>query len=128
VIVEVPEGVITGGGGVTLALPPPQPVRAKVMQKIAATRTRRKPGGSWVWGFGKRGIHPAIERQCAPMLVEKCKEEESRASKIGAVTGTRKGGGKRSGIDGGSSAGPLVVTVTLKGAGFPFVTETLEGA
>jgi hypothetical protein len=37
VIVEVPEGVTTGGGGVTDALqPPPQPARAKVMQKIAA--------------------------------------------------------------------------------------------
>lgn len=44
VIVKVPEGVIIGGGGVTVAvaLPPPQPVRTNGMEKIAATRTAQK--------------------------------------------------------------------------------------
>jgi len=36
-------------------------------------------------------------------------------------------GGMRSGADGGNWAGPLVVTVTLKGAEFPYLTATLEG-
>ena len=47
--VEVPEGVTIGGGGVMAALPPPQPVRANPIQKIAAERTlhraRRSLGG-----------------------------------------------------------------------------------
>jgi hypothetical protein len=43
VIVEVPEGVTTGGGGITDALlPPPQPARATVMQKIATERTPQR--------------------------------------------------------------------------------------
>lgn len=38
VMVEVPAGVTIGGGGVIEALPPPQPARAKVMQRIVAER------------------------------------------------------------------------------------------
>lgn len=43
-MVEVPEGVmIGGGGGVTDALlPPPQPVRMNGMQKIAAQRIAQR--------------------------------------------------------------------------------------
>ena len=41
-MVEVPEGVTTGGGVVTAALPAPQPALAKAMQKVAARRTPQK--------------------------------------------------------------------------------------
>jgi hypothetical protein len=43
VIVEVPEGVTMGGGVVVIAaLPPPQPARVNVRQKIAAERTPQR--------------------------------------------------------------------------------------
>lgn len=43
VMVEVPEGVTRGGGGVVAdAAPPPQPASANVTPKIATKRTPQK--------------------------------------------------------------------------------------
>lgn len=92
VIVEVPEGVITGGGGVTAALPPPQPVRAKVMQRIAAERTSQS---------ARRLLRTAGEKKGA-LLIKNANSKKRRVSKSGTSRGTRKIGGMRSGSDGNS--------------------------
>ena len=118
VSVEVPEGVTMGGGVVIVALPPPQPARKNGMQKMAAERTPRSVGRLLRTGGGNGRA----------FLLKKANSQKRRASKIGASTGTRETGGVRSGAAGGNCARPLVVTVTLKGAGFPFVTATLEGS
>jgi len=119
VMVEVPEGVTTGGGGVTAALPPPQPAKANGRQKIAAERTAQRTrrllrAGSW------------SARRFLPRTVNK---KKSRASTIGVgrgTCGTREMGGMRSGADGGNWAGPLVVTLTVNVAG-PLASETPAG-
>lgn len=116
VMVEVPEGVTTGGGGVTAALPPPQPVRINEMQKIGAARTPQS---------AKRFLR-TTGRSTSAFLLENANTKKRSASKIGAGKGTRKTGGMRSGANGGSSAEPLVVTVTVKVAG-PLASETLAG-
>ena len=92
--VEVPEGVTTGGE-VTAALPPPQPAKANVMQKMAAERTAQRTrrflrAASW-------GV-----RRFLPRIVNK---KKSKVSTIGAnrgTCGTREIGGMRSGADGGN--------------------------
>lgn len=93
VMVEVPEGVtICGGGGVTAALPPPQPARTNGMQKIAAERTPQS---------ARRLLRAAGESTFA-FLLKNANNKKSIASKIGAGRGTSKIGGMRSGADGGS--------------------------
>src|SRR5215469_18891652 len=119
VMVEAPEGVTIGEGGeLTDALPPPQPARRNGMQKIATAK--RTPQS------GRRLLRTAHGNTRA-LLLKKANSKKRRASKIGAGRGTREMGGMRSGADGGNWAGPLVVTVTLKGAGFPYLTATFEG-
>lgn len=116
VMVEVPEGVTIGGGGVIAALPPPQPANTKAVQKIATKKTPQK---------ARRFLRAAgwNARRC---LLKNASKKKSRASKIGAGRGTRESGGMRSGMEGGNAAGPLVVTVTLKVA-VPLARETLAG-
>src|SRR5690242_20076314 len=52
VMVEVPEGVTMGGGGVIDALPPPHPARANVMQRMAAERAPQRARGLLQAGSG----------------------------------------------------------------------------
>src|ERR1700752_745127 len=83
--VEVPEGVTTGGGGVTAALPPPQPVRANVMQgmETAPQRTRQfLRAASW-----------KVRR----FLQKNATKRKNRARKAGTDAGTCEIGGMRSG-------------------------------
>src|SRR5215831_16553148 len=117
VSVEVPEGVTMGGGVVIAALPPPQPARENGMQKMAAERTPQSV----------RRLLRAGGGNGRAFLLKKANSQKRRASKTGAGTGKRETGGV-GGAKGGNWAVPLVVTVTLKGAGFPFVTATLEGS
>lgn len=117
VIVKVPEGVITGGGGVTAAvgLPPPQPAKASVKQRIREERTTQR---------ARLLLRPTSWNASRCLL--KNANRKSRASRIGACIGTREVGGKRRRVDGGKTAGPLVVTVTVSVAG-PLASETLAG-
>ena len=111
VIVEVPGGVMSGGGGATAALPPPQPAMPRVAEKIAAARI------------------PDIAKRFLPAAVWKARKaiSESSASARSGTKGTCEKGGKRMGVDGGNVAGPLVVTVTVKGVAVPFARDTLAG-
>ena len=117
VMVEVPEGVTTGGG--VVVLPPPQPARNNGMKKMATAE--RAPQSV-------RRLLRTAGGNARSFLLKRENNRERSASKIGVGTGTRETGGMLSGAEGGNWAGPLVVTVTLKGAGLPFVTATLEGA
>lgn len=92
VMVEVPEGVTIGGGGVTAALPPPQPANTKAVQKIATKKTPQK---------ARRFLRAAgwNARRC---LLKNASKKKSRARKIGAEKGTREMGGTRSGAVGGN--------------------------
>lgn len=117
VMVEVPEGVMTGGGVVTAALPPPQPTRASGIKKIAAERTPQRA----------RELLRVARWKARRFLLKSVKEESrSRKSKIATGRGTREMGGTRNGPVGGNWAGPLVVTVTLNIAA-PLASETLAG-
>ena len=115
VMVEVPAGV-TIGGGVIEALPPPQPARANVIQRIVVERApqRARRFLRVVWWIART------------FLWIKAYMRKSRASKVGAGRGTREMGGMRSGADGGNWAGPLVVTVAVNVAEPP-ASETLAG-
>jgi hypothetical protein len=116
VIVEVPDGVtIGGGGGTTEALPPPQPATPQATQKTALARTVASL---------KRLEPPAF---CKVRKVL----EASRRSSASAKKGNRCRPGvglRRNGAKGGEMAEPLVVTVTVKGAGAPPEIETLAGS
>ena len=117
VMVEVPEGVTRGAGGVVMdALPPPQPTRTNGMQKSATERTPQS---------ARRFLQTAGGSTRA-FLLTKENDKKRRASKICVGSGMRERGGMRSGKDGGNWAGPLVVTVTANVAG-PLASETLAG-
>src|SRR5215469_6673189 len=119
VMVEVPEGVTIGGGVVVVALLPPQPAKKNGMERIATAK--RTPQSV-------RRLLRTAHGSTRAFLPKDASSRKRRASKVGAGRGTREMGGMRSGAVGGNWAGPLVVTVTLKGAGFPFVTATVEGS
>ena len=116
VMFEVPEGVMMGGGVVIAALPPPQPARAKVMQKIVTGRT---PQRAMQFVLARR-------RNTRAFLLKNASKKKSRASKVGTDRGTRETGRMWSGADGGNWAGPLVETVTVNIAAPP-ASETLAG-
>src|SRR5690242_5909651 len=117
-MVEVPEGVTRGGGGVVMdAAPPPQPVTATVIQKNAAERAPK-----WV----KRRLQ-ATSWNARAFLLKNANNRKSRTRKVGTDKGTREIGGMRRGATGGNWAGPLVVTVTVKVAGVPLASETFAG-
>src|ERR1700752_2596848 len=83
--VEVPEGVTTGGGGVTAALPTPQAVRATVIQRVetAPQRTRQfLRAASW-----------KVRR----FLQKNATKRKNRARKAGSDAGPCKIGGRRIG-------------------------------
>src|SRR5690348_13782873 len=80
VMVEVPEGVTMGGGGVIDALPPPHPARANVMQRMAAERAPQRPGGFYRLAVGVR----------AGSYRELRTRRKARARKVGASRGTRE--------------------------------------
>ena len=122
VIVEVPEGVMMGGGGVgavvtALVLPPllPQPVtlireqsRIAVRAPLHAKRLGRRASSN-------------IRRFLAIISMSKVNARSGR-------TRIPSGGRKRLGIESGSTPAPLVDTVTVKGAGVPLAIATLAGA
>src|SRR2546428_12364061 len=90
---------MSGGGGATAALPPPQPAMPRVAEKMAAARI------------------PDIAKRFLPAAVWKAREaiSESSASARSGTKGTCEKGGKRMGGDGGNVAGPLGGTGTGKG-------------
>lgn len=113
VIMEVPEGVMMGGGTVE-AVPPPQPATPQVTQKTALARTVA-----------------SLKRLGPPACCEVRRVLEA-STRISASTnkGNRRRTGvglKRSGAYGGEMAEPLVVTVTVNGTTAPFEIDTLAG-
>lgn len=92
VIVEVPEGVTTGGGVVIVALPPPQPARTNGIQKTTAARTPQNA----------RRLLRTAGRKTRAFILQNANSKKRSASKIVTVRGTREMGGMRSGTDGGS--------------------------
>jgi len=116
VIVEVPEGVMVGGGPVVtvlLLLLLPQPVAWMTEQIRIATRAplrARRPT-----------LGPSNIRRFLTIIAK------SRANGRRGRTRIPAGGAKRLGIEGGSAAPPLVDMVTVKGAGAPFAIVTVGG-
>src|SRR5882724_5923797 len=112
-IVEVPEGV-TMGGDVTAALPPPQPVAPRKTHKTAMVRA----------SYIVKRLLPAALSSVRTLLTANMRTNPS--ANIGS-TRCPEMGVKRTGIEGGSTAPPLVDTVTVNGDGAPFATGTFEG-
>jgi hypothetical protein len=113
-IVKVPEGVKMGGG-TTEADPPPQPATAQVMKITALART--------VASLRRLGPPARCELR---RVLEASKRARTSDNKRHA---RRPGMGlKRRGAEGGALAEPLVVTVTVNGAGAPLEIETLAGS
>jgi hypothetical protein len=113
VIVEVPEGVKMGGGTME-AVPPPQPATAQDTQKTALAKI--------VVSLKRLGSSACCKVR---RVLEASKRRSASANK-----GNRRRTGvslKRSGVYGGEMAEPLVVTVTVNGAGAPPEIETLAG-
>lgn len=116
-IVEIPEGVTIDGGatrGARAALPPPQPATPTNAQKMAALRI------------------PQTAIRLLPMAVSNARKPitESKRSSAKAPRGSSGPPGmgrKRTGADGGNTADPLVVTVTVNGVGAPFARGTVAG-
>src|SRR6266849_828423 len=112
-IVEVPAGVMMDCCG-TAALPPPQPAMPRKTQKTAMVRPLhpvKRPLPSAFPGLRRfltatRRTNPSVNRGST-----RCPET----------------GVKRMGIEGGSTAPPLVATVTVNGEGALLATDTLEG-
>lgn len=90
VIVEVPEGVISGRGGAMAALPPPQPEKLIATEKMTAERAAPR---------ARRLLRVAGWKACR-FLTESANKKR-RTSKIGVGRGTREMGGTRSGAAGG---------------------------
>jgi hypothetical protein len=115
-IVEVPEGVTIadGGGAWIAALPPPQPATPTITQKIVAVKA------------------PQTTKRFLPFADSNAWKPSTQIRSVSAIptnvsNGIPEFGGKRTGSDGGSTADPLVVTVTLKRAADPFLIDTLDG-
>lgn len=93
VMVEVPEGVTIGGGGVVMdAALPPQPVSANVIQKIAAwsiPQSARRLVRLAGWGVRR-------------FLVRSANKKNSRVSKVGRSRRTCEIGWMRSVMGGGN--------------------------
>jgi hypothetical protein len=113
IIVEVPEGVMMGGGTIE-AVPPPQPAMPQATQKTALART--------VASLKRLGPRAFCK-------VRRVLEASTRSSASTNKGNTRSPGmgPKRSREKGGALAAPLVVIVTVKGAGAPLEIETLAG-
>jgi hypothetical protein len=113
VMVEVPEGVMTGGG-VRKALPPPQPATPRTTLKTAVARTAQS----------LKRLGPAA--LCNLLRFFKAIQRTSASANKGN-TRSPGVGLRRGGAEGGKMAAPLVVTVTVNGAAAPFEIDTLAG-
>ena len=112
-IVEVPGGV-TMGGGVTAALPPPQPATPNATQRTTAPSAPLKINCL---------LSAALPN--VPTCLKVIKTSNASASK--GNTRSPPNGLNRTRIVGGKMAPPLVETVMVNSAGAPFATDTLEG-
>src|SRR2546428_14157129 len=102
---------MSGGGGATAALPPPQPAMPRVAEKMAAARI------------------PDIAKRFLPAAVWKARKaiRESSARARRGTKGTCEKGGKRMGGDGGKWAGSLGVTGRGKGVAVSCARGALAG-
>jgi hypothetical protein len=116
-IVEVPEGVTTGGGArlaLLLVLAVPQPAaRITEQRKTAVTAPLHDKR------LARRSLSN-VQRFLAAFTKTRA-SARSRSKRIPA------GGAKRLGGEGSTMALPLVDTVTVNGAAAPFETETVGG-
>lgn len=120
VIVEVPEGVMMGGGVVTtlgdgVVMLLPQPVAPITKQSRIAARAP---------------LHAKRRVRVAPSSVQRflVMITKSRTTARSGRTRIPAGGAKRLGVKCGSAAPPLVDTATVNGAGVPFASVTVAGA
>jgi len=114
VIVEVPEGVMTGGG-IRLMPPPPQPAMPRAEHKTPVVRIMRS-----LKRLGR------VESWNSWPSLKAIQRTSVRANE--GHTGSPGLGLMRSGAEGGKMAEPLVVTVTVNGAATPFEIDTLAGS
>src|SRR5258708_366712 len=119
VIVEVPEGVtmaggVTGGGGVTAELPLPQPAAYNTEHRKIAVRALL---------LAKR-LPLAASSNIQRFFLANTK---TRAIARRINTRISSPGTKGPGIEGGSTAAPLVDTVTVNSAGAPLAIATVAG-
>jgi len=117
-IVEVPDGVTTDcggeGDGVTVELALPQPAAQNTEHKRIPTKALQ---------YAKRlarRTRSNIERFLATFI-------KTRASASRSSMRIPTGRTKRSGIEGGEMAPPLVDMVTVNGAATPLTIETVAG-
>src|SRR5437879_13876897 len=76
-----------------------------------------------------RALHAKRLAPTAPSKIQRFLAMNTR-SRANARSGSKRipeGGTRRRGIEGGSMALPLVDTVTVNGAGAPFVIDTVAG-